>query len=172
MRKTSLGWENTQLQLYRGMPVVNRGQPLTDCGVPLALTILIRTLGLFVCLHHNNSLSHATMVHAPEITEYIKTAATKLEAVSDHVDDVNKLKGGETAFDAESKFDAEKDKAGFRRYEEACDRVKNFYAVSSSRVSATQTTCPADTLRSSTRSRRSSTTSASASRWRTLCARA
>lgn len=69
------------------------------------------------------------MVHAPEVTEYVKQSAAKLDVVSDHVDDVNVLKlkqqGG---YDDESKFDAEKDKDNFRRYEEACDRVKNFYA--------------------------------------------
>jgi len=71
------------------------------------------------------------MVHAPEVTDYVKQSAAKLDVVSDHVDDVNVLKlkqqGG---YDDESKFDAEKDKDNFRRYEEACDRVKNFYAVS------------------------------------------
>src|SRR6201996_3584448 len=30
-------------------------------------------------------------------------------------------------WDDESEFDAEKDKARFRQYEDACDRVKNFY---------------------------------------------
>ena len=30
-------------------------------------------------------------------------------------------------WDDESEFDTEKDKARFRRYEDACDRVKNFY---------------------------------------------
>ena len=77
------------------------------------------------------------MVHAPEVTEYIKQQATKLDIVSDEVDDVNVLKlkqmaSKEQTFDEASKFDAEKDKDNFRRYEEACDRVKNFYAVSTS----------------------------------------
>ncbi|KAI0309840.1 inositol oxygenase [Amylostereum chailletii] len=47
------------------------------------------------------------------------------DAVSDAVDDVNvqKLK----LSSEKSKFDAEKDKSQFRQYEEACDRVKNFY---------------------------------------------
>jgi inositol oxygenase len=36
---------------------------------------------------------------------------------------VQKLK----LWDDESAFDAEKDKARFRQYEDACDRVKNFY---------------------------------------------
>jgi inositol oxygenase len=36
---------------------------------------------------------------------------------------VNALK----LWDDESEFDTEKDKARFRQYEDACDRVKNFY---------------------------------------------
>jgi inositol oxygenase len=36
---------------------------------------------------------------------------------------VQKLK----LWDDESEFDAQKDKAHFRQYEDACDRVKNFY---------------------------------------------
>lgn len=66
-----------------------------------------------------------------------------LEAISDAVDSVNILKATvvqeqkkkkqqqqqeEEAFDAESRFDADKDKSSFRRYDEACDRVKSFYA--------------------------------------------
>lgn len=62
---------------------------------------------------------------APEVTEFIKRAGNKMDAVSDDIDEVNKIK-----YDEESKFDAEKDKAGFRQYDDACDRVKNFYAVS------------------------------------------
>jgi len=56
-----------------------------------------------------------------------------LEAISDAVDTVNILKGisaknEEIDYDAESRFDAGKDKSTFRRYNEACERVKNFYA--------------------------------------------
>ena len=40
---------------------------------------------------------------------------------------MNKLKGAERAGDDSSEFDAEKDKAKFRQYDEACDRVKDFY---------------------------------------------
>ncbi|KAJ7743921.1 myo-inositol oxygenase [Mycena maculata] len=47
------------------------------------------------------------------------------EVVSDAVDAVNILKG--IVWDATSQFDAEKDKTQFRQYEDACDRVKNFY---------------------------------------------
>ncbi|KAJ2967691.1 hypothetical protein NQ176_g9541 [Zarea fungicola] len=46
----------------------------------------------------------------------------QLEDISDAIDDVNTIK-----YDTESKFDSDKDKAGFRQYETACDRVKNFY---------------------------------------------
>jgi len=68
------------------------------------------------------------MVHAPEVTDYIKQSATKMDAVSDDIDEVNVLKG-KKSYEDQSEFDAAKDKAGFRQYEDACDRVKNFYAV-------------------------------------------
>ncbi len=68
-------------------------------------------------------------MHAPEVTDYIRRESTKLDEVSDRVDEVNKIKGSD-GYDEASAFDARKDKDGFRRYEEACDRVKNFYAVS------------------------------------------
>lgn len=70
------------------------------------------------------------MVHAPEVTDYVKQAASKMDAISDEIDEVNVQKGKPT-YDGESEFDAAKDKAGFRQYEDACDRVKNFYAVGS-----------------------------------------
>jgi hypothetical protein len=38
---------------------------------------------------------------------------------------VNVLKG--KTWNDQSEFDATKDKAQFRQYEDACDRVKNFY---------------------------------------------
>ncbi|KAH8646633.1 putative inositol oxygenase [Xylariales sp. PMI_506] len=51
-----------------------------------------------------------------------------LEATSDSIDAVNVLKGKkEATFNSESAFDAEKDKTQFRQFEDACDRVKNFY---------------------------------------------
>ena len=40
---------------------------------------------------------------------------------------VNKLKSSEKAWDDASEFDTDKDKDKFRQYEEACDRVRNFY---------------------------------------------
>lgn len=60
----------------------------------------------------------------------------ELDALSDNIDAVNVLKDQARqtladsldAFDADAKFDAEKDKTTFRQYEDACDRVKNFYA--------------------------------------------
>jgi inositol oxygenase len=69
------------------------------------------------------------MVHAPEVTDYIKQSATKMDAISDDIDEVNVIKGKKGTYEDESEFDAAKDKAGFRQYEDACDRVKNFYAV-------------------------------------------
>ncbi|CEL57394.1 hypothetical protein RSOLAG1IB_02133 [Rhizoctonia solani AG-1 IB] len=56
-----------------------------------------------------------------------------LDEVSDAVDDVNiaKLKAQAqadvAAWDSAAQFDSEKDKAAFRDYEAACDRVKSFY---------------------------------------------
>jgi len=68
-------------------------------------------------------------MHAPEITDYVKQLAAKQESISDEIDLVNQLKGSNNpSYDAASAFDAEKDKDNFRKYEEACDRVKNFYA--------------------------------------------
>ncbi|KAF8069246.1 DUF706-domain-containing protein [Lyophyllum atratum] len=49
----------------------------------------------------------------------------KLEAVSDDIDKVNVLKG--KLYSEQPVFDSEKDKTKFRQYEEACDRVKDFY---------------------------------------------
>ena len=40
---------------------------------------------------------------------------------------VNILKGNNTKWNDESEFDANKDKTQFRQYEDACDRVKDFY---------------------------------------------
>jgi inositol oxygenase len=70
------------------------------------------------------------MVHAPEVTDYVKQSANKMDAVSDDIDQVNVIKGKKGTYEDESEFDAAKDKTGFRQYEDACDRVKNFYAVS------------------------------------------
>ncbi|KAL5513449.1 hypothetical protein ACEPAH_3848 [Sanghuangporus vaninii] len=51
--------------------------------------------------------------------------ARNFDETSDGVDEVNKLKTRE--WNEKSTFGAEKDKTKFRRYEEACDRVKTFY---------------------------------------------
>jgi len=61
-----------------------------------------------------------------------------LEVLSDDIDQVNVLKAALNAQQGtatheerdiyeQSQFDAEKDKTQFRQYEEACDRVRNFY---------------------------------------------
>ncbi|KAK7959560.1 inositol oxygenase [Apiospora aurea] len=62
-----------------------------------------------------------------------------LEETSDAIDAINVLKGQQAApstkeaaeaaatFNSKSEFDSSKDKTQFRQYEDACDRVKNFY---------------------------------------------
>lgn len=52
-----------------------------------------------------------------------------LENISDAIDSVNMLKDNLNEKDLyeESEFDKTKDKTQFRQYEDACDRVKNFY---------------------------------------------
>ena len=65
------------------------------------------------------------------VDDYDRDGAA-LEATSDNIDTVNYLKGlavSSTNEDihAVSQFDSEKDKAQFRQYDEACDRVKAFY---------------------------------------------
>ncbi|KAJ6002456.1 DUF706-domain-containing protein [Penicillium sp. IBT 35674x] len=58
-----------------------------------------------------------------------------LEEMSDAIDEVNVMKvnmkkaqeAQEKGLYEESEFDKAKDKTGFRQYEDACDRVKNFY---------------------------------------------
>ncbi|KAJ8120286.1 hypothetical protein ONZ43_g2969 [Nemania bipapillata] len=64
------------------------------------------------------------------IDDAIHRDGLELEATSDNIDKVNVLKDQlkqQSEWDSESKFDAEKDKAQFRQYEDACDRVKSFY---------------------------------------------
>lgn len=66
------------------------------------------------------------IIYAPE--EAMHRDGKAFDEVSDAVDEVNVLKlKQKQAWDEKSKFDTEKDKATFRNYEEACDRVKNFY---------------------------------------------
>lgn len=69
-------------------------------------------------------------------TDYsVKSTGAELDQLSDNIDAVNVLKdqarqtmAAELAnYDEASQFDQEKDKTTFRQYEDACDRVKNFY---------------------------------------------
>ncbi|KAL1968549.1 hypothetical protein VTN77DRAFT_1759 [Rasamsonia byssochlamydoides] len=64
-------------------------------------------------------------------TTFQKRDGHALEELSDQIDTVNILKQNlqkqeRGLYDA-SEFDKDKDKSKFRQYEEACDRVKNFY---------------------------------------------
>ena len=62
------------------------------------------------------------------IYDYNDRDGQALESISDAVDEVNYIKGKKSAlYDAESEFDASKDKTQFRQYDEACERVKAFY---------------------------------------------
>ncbi|KAF7974021.1 hypothetical protein HWV62_13535 [Athelia sp. TMB] len=58
----------------------------------------------------------------------IQVSAREMDATSDAVDEVNVLKSKSPAsWEAPSAFDAEKDKAQFRQYDAACERVRAFY---------------------------------------------
>ncbi|KAF8329216.1 myo-inositol oxygenase [Amanita rubescens] len=50
---------------------------------------------------------------------------TSFEQVSDAIDELNVAKG--KLWNSKSEFDQEKDRTQFRKYEEACERVKKFY---------------------------------------------
>ena len=85
-------------------------------------------------------MAPAAVFETPNVAEDFNSHrdGLALEATDDAVHEVNKLKAemrvkNGTATQEEvdiyekSKFDSEKDKTQFRQYEEACDRVKNFY---------------------------------------------
>lgn len=68
----------------------------------------------------------------PKIEQFVQYAerdGRALESLSDDIDMVNVLKAQVREKDVyeKSEFDAQKDKTQFRQYEEACDRVKDFY---------------------------------------------
>lgn len=76
-----------------------------------------------------------TAVEIPTAPVLAKRDGQALEDLSDAIDDVNVLKDTlkkqkeeeEKDLYEASEFDANKDKTQFRQYEDACDRVKNFY---------------------------------------------
>jgi inositol oxygenase len=85
-------------------------------------------------------MAPSAIFEAPNVAEPFNDHrdGSALEATSDMIDDVNVLKAAlkvrnGTATQEEqdiyqaSQFDVEKDKTQFRQYEDACDRVKNFY---------------------------------------------
>ena len=77
-------------------------------------------------------MAPAAVVETP-IQPFSKRDGYALEETSDAIDDVNVLKdtlkkqNAEKGLYEESEFDQSKDKTQFRQYEDACDRVKNFY---------------------------------------------
>lgn len=83
-------------------------------------------------------MAPSAIFEKPSIDEPLShhTDGIALEATSDMIDQVNILKAtleatnntpSKTNLYKQSQFDTEKDKTQFRRYEEACDRVKCFY---------------------------------------------
>lgn len=95
-----------------------------------------------VSLLDSSLLPVVIMVAAPEVNQFVRPSK-EFDAISDAIDNVNILKGQQGGpeadaaamalkkqieYDEASKFDADKDKTEFRNYDEACDRVKNFYA--------------------------------------------
>lgn len=77
-------------------------------------------------------MAPAAIIETPQMPIYEKRDGLALEETSDNIDEVNVLKQQlkkqqEQDIYEQSKFDSEKDKTQFRQYEEACDRVKNFY---------------------------------------------
>lgn len=56
------------------------------------------------------------------VDDFSSRSGPALDEISDKIDEVNAAK-----YDAQSKFDNEKDKTQFRQYDAANDRVKNFY---------------------------------------------
>ncbi|KAF8876622.1 putative myo-inositol oxygenase [Mucidula mucida] len=78
--------------------------------------------------HKQNSVFKSVMLS----TEFIGRMATSRTAAQRHVSDIhiNILKGKiakDAAWNSQSEFDESKDKTQFRKYEEACERVKKFY---------------------------------------------
>ena len=63
------------------------------------------------------------------ISDAIDEGMLRLNSIDIDADQllVNILKGNNTKWNDESEFDANKDKTQFRQYEDACDRVKDFY---------------------------------------------
>lgn len=72
-------------------------------------------------------------ISPPHTPVYADRDGLALEETSDNIDKVNVLKAElkkqqqEKAITDASEWEAEKDKTQFRNYEDACDRVKNFY---------------------------------------------
>jgi len=62
----------------------------------------------------------------PRVADASIRDGRELDRVSDAVDEVNVLKP-HAQWNSAAQFEASKDKAEFRQYETACDRVKNFY---------------------------------------------
>ncbi|KAI1331707.1 DUF706-domain-containing protein [Xylariaceae sp. FL0255] len=62
------------------------------------------------------------------LIDYITSRdGSELETTSDYIDEVHVLRDQQMKWDSQSKFDNGTNKSNYRQYEDACDRVKNFY---------------------------------------------
>lgn len=80
-----------------------------------------------------------------------------LEELSDEIDKINVLKAAikERGLHEPSEFDKTKDKTQFRRYEDACDRVKSFYLEQHTKQTVAYNLKARNDFRSKTRARMS-----------------
>lgn len=63
-----------------------------------------------------------------DMETYTSHEAVAMEQVADNIEAVNVIKASlKSAVNSQTQDTAEKDKATFRQYDEACERVKNFY---------------------------------------------
>ena len=110
-------------------------RPFTFPSTQSAFTLLTNALSLSKPLtlltSYTSYISSLVKMVGALVQTYNTTHrdGTELEALSDKIDEVNVLRDSikkDESYEA-SKFDADKDKTKFRQYEDACDRVKNFY---------------------------------------------
>ncbi len=98
----------------------------------------LHLLVLRITIPHLQNLEMVPAAMADEAFFNTERDGMALEEMSDNIDTVNVLKAiiqkgkptqEEKDIYEQSRFDAEKDKTQFRKYEEACDRVKDFYRL-------------------------------------------
>jgi len=125
------------IRLFRGDEPLYRQldsplDPSSHTSVQTLQSYLDFHLAYFPSLSHIFKMAPVAIADSP-VPVFYKKDGQALEEMSDAIDEVNiikanmKVQGQEKGLYDESDFDKNKDKAGFRQYEDACDRVKNFY---------------------------------------------